>query len=107
KNGEARGVPLTDPVCALLAARKRDGTTVFPTDITKAWHTAIARAGIENFRFHDLRHSCGSALVQNGANLAEVATLLGHKGLQMTLRYSHVSNAGTSSLVDRVMGDVA
>ena len=81
--------------------------TVFPVDITKAWHTAVDRAGIVNFRFHDLRHRCASALVQNGANLAEVATLLGHKGLAMTLRYSHVGNAGTSRLVDRVMGDVA
>ena len=54
---------------------------MFPVDITKAWHTAVARAGIVNFRFHDLRHRCASALVQNGANLAEVATLLGHKGL--------------------------
>ena len=106
KNGEARGVPITTAVCALLAARPRDGR-VFPIDITKAWNTAIARAGIVNFRFHDLRHSCGSALVQNGANLAEVATLLGHKGLAMTLRYSHVGNAGTSRLVDRVMGDIA
>jgi site-specific recombinase XerD len=44
--------------------------------------------------------------VQNGANLAEVATQLGHKGLQMTLRYAHVGNAGTSRLVDRVMGNV-
>jgi integrase len=107
KNGESRGVPLTTAVCALLADRKRDADRVFPVDITRAWHTAIARAKIENFRFHDLRHSCGSALVQNGANLAEVATLLGHKGLQMTLRYSHISNAGTSRLVDRVMGDIA
>jgi len=107
KNGDSRGVPLTAAVCALLDARKRDGERVFPVDITRAWHTAIARAKIEDFRFHDLRHSCGSALVQNGANLAEVATLLGHKGLAMTLRYSHISNAGTSRLVDRVMGDIA
>lgn len=107
KNGDARGVPLTAAVCALLSARTRASAKVFPVDITKAWHTAIDRAGIQNFRFHDLRHSCASALVQNGANLAEVATLLGHKGLAMTLRYSHVGNAGTSRLVDRVMGDVA
>jgi integrase len=108
KNGDARGVPLTAPVCALLDARSRtDDRRVFPTDITKAWHTAIARAGIVNFRFHDLRHSCASALVQNGANLAEVATLLGHRGLAMTLRYAHVSSAGTSRLVDRVMGRVS
>lgn len=107
KNGEQRGVPLTTPVCELLAARKRDQGRVFPVDITRAWHTAIARAKITDFRYHDLRHSCGSALVQNGANLAEVAELLGHKGLQMTLRYSHISNAGTSRLVDRVMGNIA
>ena len=106
KNGDARGVPLTAAVCALLADRPRTAL-VFPVDITKAWHTAIAHAGIANFRFHDLRHSCASALVQNGANLAEVATLLGHRGLAMTLRYAHVSNAGTSRLVDRVMGDIA
>jgi integrase len=107
KNGDARGVPLTTAVCAVLDARSRSTASVFPVDITKAWHTAVARAGIVNFRFHDLRHSCASALVQNGANLAEVATLLGHKGLAMTLRYSHVGNAGTSRLVDRVMGGVA
>ena len=107
KNGEARGVPLTTAVCALLAARPRDVAQVFPIDITSAWHTAVDRAGIVNFRFHDLRHTCGSAMVQAGANLAEVATLLGHKSLQMTLRYSHVGNAGTTRLVDRVMGDIA
>jgi integrase len=107
KNGDARGVPLTTAVCALLEARPRSSPAVFPIDITKAWLTAVERAGIVNFRFHDLRHSCASALVQNGANLAEVATLLGHKGLAMTLRYSHVGNAGTMRLVDRVMGGVA
>jgi len=107
KNGEARGVPLTAAVCALLSDRPRTDARVFPVDITKAWHGAVARAGIANFRFHDLRHSCASALVQNGANLAEVATLLGHRGLAMTLRYAHVSNAGTSRLVDRVMGGIA
>ena len=97
---------MTAVVCALLADRPRTDPRVFPVDITKAWHTAIARAGIANFRFHDLRHSCASAHVQNGANLAEVATLLGHNGLQMTLRYSHISNAGTLRLVDRVMGGI-
>lgn len=108
KNGTARGVPLTAAVCALLTARKRiEGEPrVFPIDITKAWHTAVARAAIVDFRLHDLRHSAASRLVQNGANLAEVATLLGHKSLQMTMRYAHVGNEGTLRLVDRVMGGV-
>ena len=98
--------PLTNAVCSLLASRKREDARVFRVDITKAWHAAIDRAGIVDFRFHDLRHSCASALVQNGATLAEVATLLGHRGLAMSLRYSHVGNDGTTRLVDRVMGDV-
>jgi integrase len=55
KNGAARGVPLTTAVCALLEARERNDVRVFPVDITQAWHTAIDRAGVENFRFHDLR----------------------------------------------------
>jgi integrase len=122
KNGDSRGVPLTNTVCALLTARLAERKPlvapytpaqqslwmrVFPVDITKAWHGAIKRAKVENFRFHDLRHSCASAMAQAGANLPDIATLLGHKGLAMTLRYSHISNAGTSRLVDRVMGDIA
>jgi len=75
KNGSARGVPLTNAVAALLDARPRTGPLVFPVDVTKAWLGAVGRSGVENFRVHDLRHSCGSAMVQNGANLAEVATL--------------------------------
>lgn len=80
KNGEQRGVPLTNVVCESLAPRKQAVGRIFATDITRAWHTAIKRAGIMDFRFHDLRHSCASHLGQNAANLAEVATLLGHYG---------------------------
>src|SRR4029078_4013899 len=64
KNGDARGVPLTAAVCTVLSARLRTDSRVFPVDVTRAWHTAIARAGIVDFRFHDLRHSCGSAMCQ-------------------------------------------
>lgn len=107
KNGTARGVPLTQAVADLLRARSRTDARVFPLDITSAWHTAVERAGIADFRFHDLRHSCGSALTMNGANAVEVATLLGHKTLDMVKRYSHLSGAHTTALVDRVMGEIA
>ncbi|MEJ7667583.1 MAG: site-specific integrase [Casimicrobiaceae bacterium] len=107
KNGDSRGVPLTTAVCALLAARKRESARVFPVDITRAWHSAVARARISSFRFHDLRHSCASALVQSGASLPEVAALLGHRGWTSTMRYAHIANSGTARLVDRVMGDIA
>lgn len=107
KNGTARGVPLTLAVAELLRQRPRVDGRVFPVDITHAWHVAVANAGIVDFRFHDLRHSCGSALTMDGANAVEVATLLGHKTLDMVKRYSHLSGAHATALVDRVMGDVA
>jgi integrase len=106
KNGTARGVRLTQHVAALLEQRARDDERVFPVDVTKAWHTAIARAGIVDFKFHDLRHTAGSTLTMNGCNAVEVATVLGHKGLDMVKRYSHLSNQHTSAMIDRVMGEV-
>ena len=102
KNGDARGVPqLTLAVAELLRLRERTDVRVFATDITKAWHTAVAAAGLVDFRFHDLRHTTGSTLTMSGANAVEVAALLGHKTLDMVKRYSHLSNAHTSTLVDR------
>ena len=75
--------------------------------MTRAWRTALKRAGLDDFRWHDLRHSCASLLVQNGANLSEVAALLGHKDIRMSHRYSHLGGAHTLSLVDRVMQGIA
>jgi integrase len=104
KNGTARGVPLTQAVAEMLRVRPRVGDLVFPLDITSAWDTAVKKAGIADFRFHDLRHTTGSTLTMNGANAVEVATLLGHKTLDMVKRYSHLSGTHTVALVDRVMG---
>jgi integrase len=106
KNGDARGVPLVPAVVAELAKLPRVNEFVFPEDVTRAWRTALARANLADFRMHDLRHSAASTLVQAGANLAEVAQLLGHKDIRMTRRYSHVANAHTLALVDRVMGGI-
>ena len=103
KNGDARGVPLTDQVLAALRALPKDEDRVFPFDMTKAWKTALTTAGISDFRWHDLRHSAASYLAKSGANAVEIATLLGHRTLGMVRRYAHLSNAHTRALVDRVM----
>jgi len=56
-------------------------------------------AKIENFHWHDLRHTCASYLAMNGASLAEIAEVLGHKTLQMVKRYAHLSQAHTARVV--------
>ena len=59
--------------------------------VTVAFERACKRAKIEDLRFHDLRHTFASYLTMGGVNLRTVQTLLGHKDLRMTMRYSHLS----------------
>jgi integrase len=79
-----------------------------PWDSRSAWLSALKKANIQEFRFHDLRHSCASYLAMNGASLAEIAEVLGHKTLQMVKRYAHLSEAHTAKVVqsmnERIFG---
>ena len=52
---------------------------------------AIEKAGIKNFRFHDLRHTAASYLAMAGVDLNTIREILGHKSLEMVLRYAHLS----------------
>ena len=103
KNGTARGVPLVASVVTELQKLPRTDERVFPAMMTRAWRTAVRNAGLLDFRFHDVRHSAASHLVQSGANLIEIAILLGHKDIRMTQRYAHVHNAHIRDVVDRAM----
>ena len=73
-----------------------------PIDIRKAWENAREKAGIIDFRFHDLRHSAASYLAMNGAGQLEIAEVLGHKTLQMVKRYSHLSEDHTRDVVEKM-----
>jgi integrase len=73
-----------------------------PIDLRTPFETALKRAEIKDFRWHDLRHSCASYLIMNGASIAEIAEILGHKTLQMVKRYAHLSDAHTSKVVARM-----
>jgi integrase len=119
KNGERRVVPLAGKAMELLKqhakVRRIDTQLVFPgkvkirrpgefvtykpMDLRTPWESALQKAGIEDFRFHDLRHSAASYLAMNGASLAEIAEVLGHKTLQMVKRYAHLSEAHTAGVV--------
>jgi len=107
KNGTAREVPMADPVYATLSRlvlddgpvfRHADGSRV--VSIRTAFDRAVRRAKIEEFSFHDLRHTFASYLVMNGVELVTVKELLGHKAIQMTLRYAHLSPLHKRSAVN-------
>lgn len=119
KNDEPRAIPLTGRAFGLMRnlsrVRRLDSDLVFPgqnpqrpIDIRTAWETAVRKADMQDFRFHDLRHCAGSYLAMNGASLAEIADVLGHKTLQMVKRYAHLSEQHTAGVVarmnDRIFG---
>lgn len=130
KNGERRVLPIQGLARELLLKRYQDrllgceyafpsskvergpsGAFIYqPIDIRTAWENALIKAGVKDFRFHDLRHSAASYLAMNGATLAEIAEVLGHKTLQMVKRYAHLSEAHTSQVVasmnERIFGNV-
>jgi integrase len=87
---------------------KRPDRPPTPVDLESAWQTALRRARISDFRWHDLRHTCASYMAMEGASLAEIANVLGHRTLQMVGRYSHLSEehiaAASTKAAERLAG---
>jgi integrase len=120
KNKERRLLPLAHYALQLMETHSKvrniASDLIFPSlshpmnpwDNRSAWLSALKKANIQDFRFHDLRHSCASYLAMNGASLAEIAEILGHKTLQMVKRYAHLSEAHTAKVVqsmnERIFG---
>ena len=92
KNGSGRRVPLTDRAVQILTSLRREGGLVFPVTskaLQIAWRRLARRAGIEDLRFHDLRHEAISRLFERGLNVPEVAVMSGHRDPRMLFRYTH------------------
>jgi integrase len=115
KNGQPKSLPLTSNVIDELNKFKESKGLVFasktkpssPYCINKTWKIALLTAKIEDFRFHDLRHTTASYLAQSGASLLEIAEVLGHKQIQMTKRYSHLCIDHKQKLINRVLGSIS
>ena len=70
--------------------------------VRKAFNSACRSAGINNLRFHDLRHTFATRLVLAGVDLVTVSRLLGHSTMHMTMRYSHPTPEALKNAVSRL-----
>ncbi len=106
KSGRPLSVPLNATAKGTLEklskSREPENPYVFPHklgknagepvhDVKNGFHAALELAGIEDFTWHDLRHTFASWLMMRGASLRSVAELLGHQSIKMTMRYAHLS----------------
>ncbi|WP_019895285.1 site-specific integrase [Hydrogenovibrio halophilus] len=116
KAGKTRHVPLSDGVITLLSQvpKIENCDWVFANPDTQkpykhifyAWDVVRKRAGLEELRIHDLRHSFASFLVNGGRSLYEVQKLLGHTQIKTTQRYAHLSHDSLLSAASTAMSHV-
>jgi integrase len=94
-------------------APAKDDELVFPSPVSgeelnngkKSWAGVLKEAGIENFRWHDMRHDFASQLVKKGVDLNTVRELMGHADMKMTMRYAHLAPSSKLRAVEVLTGD--
>jgi len=112
KTKKTRTVPLKGAVLEMLRneSRRLDTNMLFPSqknpekgfDFKRSFKKALANAGIEDFSWHDLRHSCASYLIMSGMDMRKVAEILGHENLSMTKKYTHLKPEHLSDDMERM-----
>ena len=106
KNGESRIVYLNQAAKAVLMSLPRTKVKIFPDitpgQVTVTFRRACRRIELEDFRFHDLRHTAASWLRMSGEDIHTVASLLGHKDLRMAARYQHLSPDYLTAAVNKL-----
>ena len=97
KSGKARKVPMSVILRDVFDSIDRVSEYVFINpktkkpylDLKKSFHKVMELADIQNFRFHDLRHTVATRLVEKGIDLLVVMDILGHSKIETTMRYAH------------------
>ena len=113
----ARVVPLSPSAVKLLAGLPREpgNSWVIPgrkpgthmRNLDRAWTVLQARAGLEDVRIHDLRHSFASRALALGESLPMIGKLLGHSQVETTARYAHLARDSVREAAERVADSIA
>ena len=112
----SRAVPLSPEARAVLASipRERGNPFVFPgrfpgthrVDLQRPWKILRGRAGLDDVRIHDLRHSFASRALALGESLTMIGKLLGHTQVQTTARYAHLARNSIQSAAARIADSI-
>jgi len=80
-------------------------TRSYIKDIKRSFKTACRKVGIKELRFHDLRHTAATKMIESGIDLVTVSKILGHASIQMTMRYVHPTPENMKMAVD-TLGEI-
>lgn len=113
-------VPLIEPVFVMLAnIGPKDSGPVFlwrpspklePRPLKswrKAWKNALRRAGVEDTRWHNIRHTAASWMIWNGVDLKTIGSVLGHASIATTMRYAHLKTDSRRSALEAIWSGAA
>lgn len=107
KGDKRHTVRLPPPLRAALSTLPHREGRVFNTkNFRRQWQRAVMLAGLQDFRFHDLRHTCASWMRMAGVDLADICEALGHSSVTVTMRYAHIEPTTHVSAFDRISGSV-
>ncbi len=117
KNGDRRTLVLLPDVIEALAPFKSAELDRYvfgsvrskhqaPASISSAWREAVERAKVKDFSFHGLRHTCASYMAQAGIPLNVIGEVLGHRSLEMTRRYSHLTTQTKAGAMLAALGEI-